>query len=175
MELVSHRVLELLQDQRKSQTLRVTAVFRQNSFGRVVRGNYPCAADAPLAKYLDLVPVYPCDGIPGNDCARRPFIIEVNGVSFFPKFEVVTSVVQTWMEEFMDGVHGSLNMGARCELSGEVGGRVIYTKRVMIDVSGNAAKVKKNVNRVAQEVMRVKALGQNMVFTAPGPTQRTLM
>ena len=33
------------------------------------------------------------------------------------------------------------------------------------------AKVKKNVNRVAQEVMRVK----NMVITTPGPTQRTLM
>ena len=175
MELVSHRVLELLQDQRKSQTLRVTAVFRQNSFGWVVPGNYPCVTDAPLAKHMDLVPVYPCDGIAENDGGRRPFVIEVNGVSFYPKLDVVTSVVQTWMEEFMDGVHGSLNTGARCDVSGEVDGRVVYTKRVVIDVSGNAAKEKKNVNRIAQEVMRVKALGQNMVFTSPGPTQRTIV
>lgn len=172
MELVSHRVLELLQEQRQSQTLRVTALFRQNSLGRTVPGLYTCKGDVLLSKHLDLVPVFPCDGI--MDGERRPFVVEVNGITFYPKLEVLTSVVQTWMEEFLDRVHGTINTGGRCEVKGEIDGKVVYSKRVSFDYSGNAAKERKNVNKVVQEVMRIKSLGQNMVFTSPGPSQRTV-
>jgi hypothetical protein len=110
-----------------------------------------------------------------QDPGRRAFIIEVNGVSFYPKLDVVISLVQTWMDEFLEHVHGAANTGAKCEVTGLSSGQTVYTKRVPFEYSGNAAKTRKNVNRIVQEIMRVKSLGQNMVFTSPGPSQRVIV
>lgn len=177
MELISHRVLELLQEQRQSQSLRVSAVFRQNSLdnARLVPGNYPKKTEVILSKYLDLVPVYPCDGILEQENYRRPFIVDVNGVSFYPKLDVLTSIVQTWMEEFLDTVRGSVHTGGKCEFTGSIDGKTIYTKKVQFDYSPNAAKSKKNINKLVQEIMRIKSMGQNIVFTCPGPSQRSFV
>ena len=181
MDLISQRVLELLQEQRQSETIRVTAVFSQATLARTVPfssspprstpGAHPCA----LTRSLDLVPVYPCDGIVDQEPGRRAFIIEVNGVSFYPKLDVVFSLVQTWMDEFLDHVRGAVNTGAKCEVTGHSSGHSVYTKRIAFDYSDNAAKTRKNVNRIVQEIMRVKSLGQNMVFTSPGPSQRIIV
>ena len=181
MDLISQRVLELLQEQRQSETIRVTVVFTaaqnrtvpfSSSPPRSIPGAHPCA----LTRSLDLVPVYPCDGIVDQDSGRRTFIIEVNGVSFYPKLDVVISLVQNWMDEFLDHVRGAVNTGAKCEVTGLLtSGQTVYTKRVAFDYSDNAAKTRKNVNRIVQEIMRVKSLGQNMVFTSPGPSQRIIV
>jgi hypothetical protein len=185
MDLISQRVLELLQEQRQSQTIRVTAVFSQATQGRTVPfssspprsipGVPPCALTRSLERSLDLVPVYPCDGITDQESGRRSFIIEVNGVSFYPKLDVVISLVQTWMDEFIDHVRGAVNTGAKCEVTGLSSGQTVYSKRVAFDYSDNASKTRKNVNRIVQEIMRVKSLGQNMVFTSPGPSQRIIV
>ena len=176
MDLISQRVLDLLQEQRQSQTLNVSATFSQVAQARTVRfsssppNSVPGAPPCTLVRSLDLVPVYPCDGIEDQDVGRRSFIIEVNGVSFYPKLEVVISLVQTWMDEFLDHVRGAVNTGARCEVTGSSGGQTVYTKRLSFEYSDNTSKTRKNVNRIVQEIMRLKSLGQNMVFTSPGPS-----
>eukprot|EP00873_Tetraselmis_striata_P027081 jgi/Tetstr1/447345/TSEL_034782.t1 len=145
MELIAQRVLELLQEHRRSQTLRVSAVFRQIYKGK---------PEAVVAKHLDLVPVFPCDG------TGPAYTIEFNGVAFRPKLDLVASIVQTWMDEVWDG--GCVARGGRCDIAGSVDGNTVYAKKVKLECSPTAYG-RKNVNRLVQEIMRLKNMAENMV------------
>lgn len=171
MQDISERVFEMLQKDRESQTLRVNARFRRLSTDHAVAGEYPRKVIDELTKYLDLVPVYPCDRISDYDIDRNPYVIRVNGVSFHPKVDVVNSIVQTWLEEFFDVVHGVISVGFVCELRSTMGDKVIYNKKVTF---GSYNNQKKTINRIVQEIMRVKSLANNIVITCPGPNQESI-
>jgi hypothetical protein len=172
MDLVSERVLELLDDRRRSETVRVCAEFEASpqSSSRAAPGNYPARSPPGVAGRIDIVPVFPCDGPPApaleRDGLRRPVLLDVNGVRFLPKLEVVSTVVEGWMDEFLDGARGCLNTGAACRVTGASGDAVLYAKLVAFDYSDKPAQRRKNVNRIAQEVMRVKNLCQNIVSSS---------
>ena len=178
MDLVCDRVLELLDERVREETVEVSAEFGPAS--RPPPGDPPARSPAGVSGRILIVPVSPCEGGGGaalpleRDGLRRPVVLEVHGVRFLPKLEVVAAFVQGWMDDFVEGARGvTAGAGGVCRVSAVSGGSVLYSKTVHFDFSDKPARRRKHINRISHEVMRVKSLCQNIVSAgAPMPPKQ---
>jgi hypothetical protein len=168
MDHICERIVEILDERRAESSMRLRISFEVRApapRSARVPNDDANSSDAP-ASFERLLVIEPahgaaagCSSAAADPCAAPGVLLNVGGVRFHPKFVVVSSLVETWIEEIAE-----TRRGARIEmavsLAATVGACTVYRKRLrnsyQIDLFG--AKNKKAINSLSQEILKVRDL-----------------
>ena len=185
MDLICDRVLSILADDRKREAIVVNVDFAAPRKTRAsIRNHHPSPmAVMPstlvnITKTFSFEPVFECDRDPRIDVR---YVISAEGVRYFPKQDVVQAMVSTWLDEVSEAGREISIGSAETEViirafvgsstpGAAVGGLrpTIYKKRLSLqcEFSGYGGN-KKMVNRITQELLRVKNMCMNILSHEP--------